>query len=444
MAGDDEAGPDLPVANTKVQMFNIFMLGLCFFLVFAGFNTMGQTQALIYSSADSTGEIPGFSVNGLVTNGIVYGVFAFASWIAPSIVVMTGPRICMIIAALTYLFNITQLLYLNEYSVYPASVILGIGAPIIWVGQGAFLANNSNPKTVTRNSGIFWAMNMSSAFAGNSFAYFLFKDTEFVEKSTRMLLGGVLSATTALGIACMFLLRPTPWVVKKNEDTFMSVLKSSWTMILTKRMLLFSITLFFTGLNQAFWGGVYATCVGFTEGIGADRKALAGLSGVIVAAGEVAGGLLFGFFGHLTVKRGRHPIIFLGFVMTMIAYSLMLINFPMDASAGETSDTGFINPSRGLALGTAFILGFGDACFMTQVTAMLAELWSENPASAFGIFKFVQGLASMLGFLFAGVKVGLYWQLLIAAIFCLSGTIFSIKTELEHRREKKEEKEETK
>ena len=101
--------------------------------------------------------------------------------------------------------------------------------------------------------------------------------------------------------------------------------------------------------------------------IGADRKALAGLSGVIVAAGEVAGGLLFGFFGHLTVKRGRHPIIFLGFVMTMIAYSLMLINFPMDASAGETSDTGFINPSRGLALGTAFILGFGDACFMTQV-----------------------------------------------------------------------------
>ena len=49
MAGDDEAGPDLPAANTKVQMFNIFMLGLCFFLVFAGFNTMGQTQVNYYN-----------------------------------------------------------------------------------------------------------------------------------------------------------------------------------------------------------------------------------------------------------------------------------------------------------------------------------------------------------------------------------------------------------
>ena len=30
--------------NEKTKMLNIFLLGLCFCLVFTGFNTMGQTQ----------------------------------------------------------------------------------------------------------------------------------------------------------------------------------------------------------------------------------------------------------------------------------------------------------------------------------------------------------------------------------------------------------------
>ena len=196
----------------------------------------------------------------------MYGVFAFASWFAPSIVMALGPRISMILAALTYLFNITQLLYLNKYSVYPASVILGMGAPIIWVAQGTFLANNSNPKTITRNSGIFWAMNMSSAFAGNTFAYFLFKGKDQIEKSTRMTLGWVLTAASGVGIACMFLLRPTPWAEKKGQDTMLTTLKKSGKLFTTKQMLLFSITMFYTGLNQTLWGGVYSTCIGFTEG----------------------------------------------------------------------------------------------------------------------------------------------------------------------------------
>lgn len=65
----------------------------------------------------------------------MYGVFAFASWFAPSIVLALGPRISMILAALTYLFNIVQLLYLEPISIYIASAILGFGAPIIWTAQ---------------------------------------------------------------------------------------------------------------------------------------------------------------------------------------------------------------------------------------------------------------------------------------------------------------------
>ena len=94
---------------------------------------------------------------------------------------------------------------------------------------------------------------------------------------------------------------------------------------------------------------------------------MATLSGIIVASGEVVGGILFGFLGHLTVKRGRDPIIILGFVLSMVAYFLMFINFPIDAPLGETVSIGYISPSKELALFTSFILGFSDACFMTQV-----------------------------------------------------------------------------
>ena len=41
--------------------------------------------------------------------------------------------------------------------------------------QGNVLANNSDPTTITRNSGVFWAMNMSSNFIGNTLAFLLFK-----------------------------------------------------------------------------------------------------------------------------------------------------------------------------------------------------------------------------------------------------------------------------
>ena len=51
------------------------------------------------------------------------------------------------------MFTLThpQLLYLNNYSIYVASALLGLGGPIIWTAQGTFLANNSKPETITRH-----------------------------------------------------------------------------------------------------------------------------------------------------------------------------------------------------------------------------------------------------------------------------------------------------
>ena len=68
-------------------------------------------------------------------SGIIYVLFAFNSWLSPSFVVVFGPRISMLVAALLYVFYVSQYLYLNTYSVYVATALVGLAAPVIWTAQ---------------------------------------------------------------------------------------------------------------------------------------------------------------------------------------------------------------------------------------------------------------------------------------------------------------------
>lgn len=425
----------------RIRNYNVFLVGLCFAFIFTGFYTMSQTQALIYNSAAR--EIPGFKVNGLISNGIVYGVFAFASWFAPVVVMKAGIKPAMMLSALTYTLYMSQLLYLNNYTIYIASALLGLGGPVIWTAQGTFLANNSKPSTITRNSAIFWAMSMSSLLIGNLQCFFMFQGEEYITSHTRNILGVILIIVSGLGTFLMFGLRSPP--TQEDElapDSSKSIsvtetLKASGELFLTKEMLFFSFTLFYTGLHLTLWDGLYSTCIGFTGGFGPDRKSLATISGIIVASGEVAGGILFGFLAPLTIKRGRHPIVILGFILSMTAYVLIFINIPAGATidevpANETSISGII-PNRHIALCTSFLLGFADACFITQVTSVLGGVWKLQAPAAFGIFKFLQSLASCLGFFYSTV-LQLHWQLLIVATFDILATVAFVKVELSNNR----------
>ena len=105
-----------------------------------------------------------------------------------------------------------------------------------------------------------------------------------------------------------------------------------------------------------------------TTCVGPNRKALASLSGILVALGEVVGGLMFGSLAFLFSRRGRSPVIVAGCVLSLLCYGSMFLNFPMDANDhNETDAIGIIKPNKALALTTSFTLGFSDACYNTQV-----------------------------------------------------------------------------
>jgi hypothetical protein len=44
------------------------------------------------------------------------------------------------------------------WSFYLVSILLGIGAAILWTVEGAYLALVSNETTVSRNADLFWAL----------------------------------------------------------------------------------------------------------------------------------------------------------------------------------------------------------------------------------------------------------------------------------------------
>ena len=50
--------------DSKAKFLNVLLLGLTFCLVFTGFNTMSQTQKLVFSYAS---EQTNFNVDGFIT-----------------------------------------------------------------------------------------------------------------------------------------------------------------------------------------------------------------------------------------------------------------------------------------------------------------------------------------------------------------------------------------
>lgn len=154
---------------------------------------------------------------------------------------------------LVFLFPSNWLLYLS-------SGILGAGAAITWTGQGNFLARCSDLSTISRNSGVFWALLQCSMFFGNIFVYFQFQDKEHIDAGTRTMVIGVLTALAVLGIVFLAALRPmednsvgTSEMQRQQQQhrtgwgSAVYALKSAGQLFITRDMLLLSVAFLYTG-----------------------------------------------------------------------------------------------------------------------------------------------------------------------------------------------------
>lgn len=430
-------------------------------LIFTAFQTSGNVQTSVLNSyKDSHGNHP-FENKGYISLAIIYTVFSLANFIAPPICNLFGPRVAMFIGGICYCVFIGSIIYPFVATLYIASVIVGVGAALIWTGQGNYLTLNSTSETMGRNSGIFWALLQCSLLFGNMFVFFYFKGEINVSDRGRQVLYTVLLVACGIGTLALILLRKAPVyayneISRAYDDNLASPVRSeesesetqanparqtplesflaAFKLLKTKDMLLLCVTIAYTGFVLTFFSGVYGTSVGNIDPSKLkDAQRQIGLIGMMIGIGEITGGLLFGIFGKNTNKYGRDPIVLLGFIIHMIAFYLIFLNLPDHAPLGKTDGESKLHYSLAVYAICAFLLGFGDSSFNTQLYSVLGTLYANDSAPAFALFKCVQSVAAAIGFVYGTVLV-LKYQLLILVVTGFVGTLSFFVVERKHAR----------
>ncbi|XP_043657129.1 UNC93-like protein MFSD11 [Drosophila teissieri] len=424
----------------------ILILGFGFMFVFTAFQTMCNIEKTILDSISQEDDT--FKGEGYTSLAIIYLFFSLSNWLAPSFISFTGPRVAMVVGALTYTAFMITFMFPSTVLLYVGSAVLGLGASITWTGQGTYLARCSESSTISRNSGVFWALLQCSMFIGNLFVYYQFQDKTRIDKETRNLVIGVLTVIAVLGIVFLAALRFMPDNAEHDNELEQKhtgcgqaiyALKSAGQLFLTKKMLLLSLAFFYTGLELSFFSGVFGSAIGFTTKIAETPKEIVGLVGICIGAGEVFGGGLFGILGNKTTRYGRDPIVIAGYVMHMAAFFMTFINLPNSAPFKDTTDISYLDPPRAsIALVCAFLLGLGDACFNTQIYSMLGGEYVNNAVGAFALFKFTQSVAAAISFFYSS-HFGLYVQLGILVVTGTIGTIAFVFVEWGFKRQHREQ-----
>ncbi|XP_034396115.1 UNC93-like protein MFSD11 [Cyclopterus lumpus] len=426
------------------KLLNIVILGFGFMFMFTAFQTCGNIEQTVLKSFNNTE----FHGSGYTSMAIIYGVFSASNMIAPSVVTVIGPQLSMFFSGLLYSGYIAMFIYPYTWSFYTASVLVGVGAAVLWTAQGNVLAINSTDGTIGRNSGIFWALLQFSLFFGNLYIYCAWHGHVHITDMDRQTVFISLTVISLVGCFLFFLIRkpdpePAPpeaaEVLLQAESTDSCSTASSspglWSraldafvkackMFSSKEMLLLSVSIGYTGLELTFYSGVYGTCIGAMTRFGQDAKSLIGISGICIGIGEILGG---GVFGMLNKCRsfGRNPVVLLGLVTHYTAFFLIFLNIASDAPIAPEEGThlqAYITPSVGVALLCSFLLGLGDSCFNTQLLSIIGFTFRDNSAPAFAVFKFIQSIMAALAFFYSNYLL-LHWQLLILVLAGFLGTV---------------------
>lgn len=424
------------------RTFNVVILGVGFLFIFTAFTTLGNVEQTVVKSLHNDT----FTGSGYHSLGIIYGVFSFSNLLAPTVVAVIGPKITMFLSGILYSGYIAVFINPSTWSFYFTSVLIGIGAAMLWTAQGHFLVENSEASTINRNTGVFWGLLQCSMLFGNLYIYLDWNGRTEIPDSSRKNIFLSLLVVSILGTLSFLVLRKghheeemlseeegqsllsTPMMYKHRANTAVQDAKLEFKTILqlvkTKTILLLSPCMAYSGLELSFYSGVYGTCIGATAQFGEAAKGLIGISGIVVGIGEIVGGGLFGLLFKNNRFR-RTSVVFLGMVVHFVAIYLIFLSIPDDAPVvfnTTTQSKPYLTPSVSIALLCSFLLGLGDSCFNTQLYSILGCVYAEQSTPAFAIFKFIQSVFAAVAFFYSGYLL-LKWQLLLMVILGFTGTL---------------------
>ncbi|KAE9549574.1 hypothetical protein FO519_007216 [Halicephalobus sp. NKZ332] len=418
----------------KSDTYNIIQLGIAFLFITFAFNSQGFIQQTIINEKNTAGVVSKHA--GYISSSIIYGVFTVCNFFAAPIVEMLGPKVSMVISACFYALFECGFLFLNEPFLYISSALVGVAASLISTAQGKYMAMNSTKETATLHSGVFLGIAQTCITGGGIFLYFAFrnlKKDDIISDSTIRLVYGICIVVTVMGGIVLLLLRNSSTNLQSSTEnnphaartmTFVQRMKSTYRLLMTKRMIFLAISFAYTGIGLSFWTGIYPTSISFTERLASNTKTILAFNAMAQGLGQMTAGFLFGIVHEITRRFGRTRIVFLGLAVHLISYVAIYLNFPSDAPLDKTEDEGVIKPpSPVIAVVCGYLLGFGDACWHTQICALLISMYNKRSAEAFSLYKLFQSLTTATSYLYATkFKMELHMLVLVVTgIFGFAG-----------------------
>ncbi|MEK9153891.1 MAG: MFS transporter [Patescibacteria group bacterium] len=177
-------------------MRNILSISLSFFFIFLCFLT-AQQYFLILFEADGKENL------ALISLVLIYGGFLAAGTVAPSLIArLGGLKSSLIIGASTYALFTAVLTLENTLLLLASSIVVGVGACLLWVASGQIIADESSDKTAGRNFAYQSVATSAGGIAGIILGGYLVA----VESASFMYL--ILAAFGLVGTLILFFLKP--------------------------------------------------------------------------------------------------------------------------------------------------------------------------------------------------------------------------------------------
>ncbi|CAD6192317.1 unnamed protein product [Caenorhabditis auriculariae] len=296
---------------------------------------------------------------------------------------------------------------------------------VLWTGQGTYVAQNSNVKTVDRNSSIVLVFGQTALIFGGAFMYILISnsshDNLFASEQSKILFTtfGACSFLSAI----LFAFMPTSKEAECKKKGYITILGDMFKLFTTPNMLLLCVSFAYNGLQIGFWMIVYPTAITFTKTLVRDTKTVIALVSMSTGVGEVVAALAFTFLGARIQKIGRLSMFYTGMAIHLVCFALIFLSLPSEATLRPTHSTDtYITPTMPLVVFIAFLLGVADIFWYQQTMAFVCDAYPHQETPAFALSRFLQ--AGMSGtVMFYSSKITLDYQMMIAASLSLTACI---------------------
>ena len=423
-----------PPSWFRTPLAQTVTLGLVFFFVFSSYTTIQFYARTTYG--------PKLAANSVAA---VYATFTTACLVAPSITNKFGSRVVLFWGVLGYAALVAASLVYFVYGVESIVVwgggILGVGAALLWTGQGRLILDYAAvaPQQSGTLMGIFWAVFQGSALVGGLISFLFYSESP---TGGSVWLYIIFLAFIVLGALSTQLLLPPGMLVapsaKRHQDEnnkllsaadettsllpstssalsllsvdtqpaeFASVLdveSSSWfeqakktlQLFWTRPMLILCTLFFYTGFNQPYQQATFSNRF--------FSKRTIGLEMVVFHVLEIVGAMYVGksLDADPTKRKQLAVQCLLLFIVVNTTGNLLAWYQETEASlegavAVDITDIRSLLPSVALAC-----WGFADSQIQVYVYWLLGTLFvtGDDHARAVGFYKCIQSLGVSIGF----------------------------------------------